>query len=94
MALLNNKSTKEKWIEQIFNDYPDLKTDTLKHHYIENMIDAYLADEKTFKKMTYELKSKGDEPKLTKVPDEVVCIGKVEAEEQTPTIVEEVEADN
>ena len=87
MALLNNQSTKEKWMEQIFKDYPLLKTDTLKPHYVAQMIDAYLAAEKTFKKMTYALKSKGDEPKPKQVPDEIVCIEKIEAP-ITPTIEE------
>lgn len=93
MALLNNKNTKDKWLEQIFTEYPEFKTDTLKHHYIEQMIDSYLADEKNFKKMTYELKKKGDDVDITqKTLEPIVSITKIEAEAPIETAtIEEVE---
>jgi hypothetical protein len=93
MALLNNKNTKDKWLEQIFTEYPEFKTDTLKLHYIENMIEAYLADEKNFKKMTYELKKKGDDVDITqKTLEPIVSITKIEAEAPIETaMIEEVE---
>lgn len=90
MALLNNKSEKERWIEQIYNDYPDLKRDTLKQHYVEQMVEAYLADEKKFKSMTHELRKNGLDFKQDPIPEEILSIGKIEYQE--PTIVEEVEA--
>lgn len=93
MALLNNHNNREKWIEQIYADYPDLKNDTLKRHYVEQMVDAYIADEKKFKNMTNEMRKKGLDLKQEPIPNEILAIGRIEAGEQhqsTP-IVEEIE---
>lgn len=96
MALLN-QNNKEKWIEQIYADYPDLKNDSLKRHYVEQMVDAFLADEKKFKQMTQELKKSGKEYKQEPIPTEIIGIKKIEAEIEAEQplpapVVEEVEA--
>lgn len=96
MALLN-QNNKEKWIEQIYADYPDLKNDSLKRHYVEQMVDAFLADEKKFKQMTQELKKSGKEYKQEPIPTEIIGIKKIEAdieaEQPLPApVVEEVES--
>ncbi len=86
------QNNKEKWIEQIYADYPDLKSDTLKRHYVEQMVDSYIADEKKFKQMTHELKKNGTDYNQETIPSEIIAITKIEAEEQSTPIVEEIEA--
>lgn len=93
MALMNN-NTREKWIEQIYADYPDLKNDTLKRHYVEQMVDSYIADEKKFKDMTQEMRKKGLDFKQEPIPNEILAIGRIEDKEyqQSMPVVEEIEA--
>lgn len=93
MALLN-ENNKQKWIEQIYADYPMLKGDALKAHFIEQMIDAYIADEKKFKAMTYEHKKNGLDFKQLAVDTETVpAIGKIEAKEPSSVTIEDVTND-
>jgi hypothetical protein len=84
---MSSSSQKDKWIEQIYNDYPDLKNDALKRHYVEQMVESYLADEKKFKSIAYEMRKKGDIDQKP-IPDEIVAISKVETKE--PVQVHEV----
>lgn len=86
------QNNKEKWIEHIYADYPDLKTDALKRHYVEQMVDAYIADEKKFKNLTNELKRNGKDYKQEPIPSEIIAITKIEAEQPSTPVVEEIEA--
>lgn len=70
---------KEKWLNEMLEEYPELKYDTLKRYYIEQMIDCYQANPKMFKECVNNSKKMKIEPK--KLPDEIVCISKVSAEE-------------
>lgn len=96
MALLNKDIRKKEWIEAIYKDYPDLKRDTLKAHFIDNMIEAYLADEKAFKQQAY--KHKNDNVEVFKeAPHEIIAISKVEDDKAPSTSkcdveVKEIEA--
>lgn len=94
MALLSNENNKQKWLKQIYEDYPMLKGDALKAHFVEQMIDAYIADEKKFKAMTYEMKKKGVEFKQqTLSEDNLPFITRIEAEakaEPSTVTVEDV----
>jgi hypothetical protein len=90
MAMINNNNARENWIEQIYNDYPELKNDALKRHYVEQMVDAYIANEKKFKTMTQEMRKNGLDFKQEPIPNEILAIGRIEAEE-TPIIVDEIE---
>ena len=70
---------KNDMLERILFDYPDVKRDVLKRHFVEQMLDAYLADPDTFNKKTTELRKrqkKGDEPQPKHLPEEIVCISK------------------
>lgn len=94
MALLNNCNNREKWIEQIYQDFPDLRNDALKRHYVEQMVDAYIADEKKFKNMTQEMRKNGLDFKQEPIPNEILAIGRIEAEPGTSCVVFEENDDD
>jgi hypothetical protein len=93
MALLNKNDTKEAWMEGIFKDYPDLKGDTLKRHFIEQMIDAYQADEKKFKAEAYKAKKENLDV-FKQAPDEIVAISKIEDKSEPQVTVTFEDDDN
>lgn len=74
---MNNIDYKTKWLNEIFNDHPEVKYDTLKKHIVEQMIDAYLANEKEFKKIAYEAKKNNTELFRTATP-EMIAITKID----------------
>lgn len=74
---MNNTNYKTKWMDEIFAEYPQLKHDPLKKHFIEQMIDSYLSNEKEFKKMSYEAKKSNEE--IFKIAaTEVIGISKID----------------
>lgn len=88
MALLNKDTRKQEWLEAIYKDFPDLKRDTLKSHFVDNMIEAYLADEKAFKQQAN--KDKRDNVEVFKeAPTEIIAISKV-VDEKAPSTSKEV----
>lgn len=101
MALLNKDTRKQEWLKAIYNDYPNLKGDTLKEHFVETMVDSYLADEASFKKITNEAKKNNTPLFKENSVSEIVAIKKVDepnaSQEPTllpqPTIREIVDAE-
>lgn len=95
MAMLNNEQQKQKWLTEIYADYPDLKGDTLKKHFIEQMIDSYQADEKKFKAEAYKAKKENLDI-FKQAPDEIVAISKIEdkPEPQVTVTFEEDASEN
>lgn len=91
MALLSKDTRKKEWLDSICKDFPSINSDKLKRHFVENMIDAYLADEKKFKEVTNQLKKENTDV-FKKAPDEVIGITRIEAEEPNKGVtIEEIE---
>lgn len=85
VAKIDDKQ-KEKLIEAILKDNPQIRGDALKSYYIEQLVESYLLDPDTFNRKTTEMmkqekKKKGD-VEVRKMPEEIVCISKVEAEQE------------
>jgi hypothetical protein len=80
-----DEKQKAKLIEAIFADNPQLGKDSLQYYYIERMVESYLIDPDAFNRRTTEAmkeyKKKGKDEVGNKMPDEIVCISKVEAKE-------------
>lgn len=74
---MNNANYKTKWMDEIFAEYPQLKQDPLKKHFIEVMIDSYMSNEKKFKKMSYEAK-KNNEEVFKNAATEILAISKID----------------
>jgi hypothetical protein len=96
--MTTNEQQKKKWLDAIYKDYPALKNDTLKHHFINEMIESFLADEKKFKAEAYKAKKENAEI-FKEAPTEVVAISKIEdVEEKKPQVTvtfdEDIEEDN
>ena len=81
-----DEKQKQKLIEAIFADNPQLGKDTLQYYYIERMVESYLIDPDAFNRKTTEAmkeqKKKDKDEVVSKMPDEIVCISKVEAKEE------------
>lgn len=90
MALLDKDKRKEEWLKQIYQEYPDISTDTLKKHFVEQMVDSYLADEKAFKKQAYKDKTDNAEV-FKKAPESIIAITKIDDVPSQP-IIEELQA--
>lgn len=74
---MNNTNYKNKWMDEIFAEYPQLKQDPLKKHFIEVMIDSYMSNEKEFKKLSYEAK-KNNESVFKNAATEILAISKID----------------
>lgn len=74
---MNNANYKNKWMDEIYNEYPQLKHDPLKKHFVEQMIDSYFVNEKEFKKVAYEAK-KNNAELCNNTPTEVIAISKID----------------
>lgn len=77
---------KQKLIDAIIQDNPQLAKDTLQKYYIEQMVESYLYDpddfnRKTTEAMKEEKKKKKESEVVVKPPEEIVCISKIEAEQ-------------
>ena len=81
-----DEKQKEKLIEAIMKDNPTLGKDSLQQYYITQLVESYLIDPDTFNRKTTEImkqeKKKKDGDEVRKMPDEIVCISKVEAENE------------
>lgn len=76
---------KQKLIDAIIADNPEVGKDTLSHYYIERMVESYLLDPNEFNRRTSDAikadkKKKKEGEEVAKMPEEIVCISKVEAE--------------
>ena len=83
MTIESNKK-RDILMESIFRDFPECRVDSLKRYAVEKMVETYLGDPDTFNKKATELMKKDKknkeviEPK--KLPEEIVCIEKVDAD--------------
>ena len=75
---MNSETDKQQWLSAIFDEYPLIAQDTLKRHYIENLLDCYIHNSKKFKELTYQAKNEKCEPK--QLPTEIFCISKIDDE--------------
>lgn len=78
MALLDKGKRRQEYIDAICKDYPDIRGDKLKMYYVEEMVNAYLADETHFKKVTQKCKQENAEV-FRQPKTEVVGITKIDA---------------
>jgi hypothetical protein len=80
-----DEKQKKHYIELVLKEHPELGKDALQLHYIEQMVESYLHDPDEFNRKTTEIikkekKKPPQEPQ--KLPDEIVCISKIEAKEE------------
>lgn len=87
---------KKHLLEVILKAHPDIHNDSLQIHYVEQMIESYLLNPDEFNRKTTELikKEKKNPPaEPNKLPEEIICISKVEAEEEKDGLTNVVIAD-
>jgi len=94
-----DEKQKKLFLEKIYQDYPEVQADSLKHYCVEKLLEAYLLDPSSFVKKTDELMKK--EKKKLKKEDtvdentpkknggnpeikEIIAISKIAAEETEP----------
>ena len=70
-----DQKEKEKWIDEMLEQYPTLKYDALKRHVIEQLIDSYQANPKAFRECVNSSKNTKYEQK--QLPTEIICISKI-----------------
>jgi len=81
-----DEKQKQKLIDAIIADNPQLAKDNLQLYYIERMVESYLIDPDAFNRTTTEVikqekkaQKEGDLKTLAKpAPTDIVCISKVE----------------
>lgn len=76
---------KKHYIDLVLKEHPELSGDALQLHYVEQMVESYLFNPDEFNRKTAELikKEKKNPPtEPSKLPDEIICISKIEAEEE------------
>lgn len=79
-----DEKEKEKWLEQMLEEYPELKYDRLKRYYIEQLIDAYQTNPKAFRENVKQNKNHQVEPK--QLPAEIICVSKISAERNASSV--------
>lgn len=84
--MLNKDDRKKEWIEKIYQDFPLLKGDLLKAHFIDQMIDLYFVDERKFKQDTYKAEKENAEL-FKEPPKEIIAIKKIEEVEKQEVTV-------
>jgi hypothetical protein len=91
-----DEKQKKHMLQVILNAHPEIHNDNLQIHYVEQLIESYLIDPNEFNRKTAELvkKEKKNPPaEGSKLPDEIVCISKIEAEEEKEGLTNVVVAD-
>ena len=73
-----DQKEKNKLMQDILKDFPEIQYDNLKKHYIENLIDCYYNNPKAFRDNAYN--NKNNIVETTKLPNEFLCITKIEAD--------------
>jgi hypothetical protein len=84
-----DEKQKKKMIDAIIEDFPHLGKDNLQYYYMERMVESYLLDPDTFNRQTtnaikQEKKAKKEGQQPQPFPEEIVCISKIETEEESP----------
>lgn len=79
-----DEDEKKKWLEQMLEEYPELKYDRLKRYYIEQLIDAYQSNPKYFRESVSKNKNNPIEPK--QLPAEIICVSKISAERNASSV--------
>lgn len=84
-----DEKQKKKMIDAIIADFPHLGKDNLQYYYMERMVESYLLDPNTFNRQTTEAikqekKAKKEGHEVQPFPEEIVCISKIETEEESP----------
>ena len=77
-----DEKQKKHLLEAVLKEHPEIQGDSLQLHYVERMIESYLLNPNEFNRQTTELikQEKKNPTEAHKLPEEIICISKVEAE--------------